>query len=127
MILPMDVPMTTIESAMLFWDVVAATLVELYGFEPADARSRIGKLRGKMTTRAIDRDLTYHWQPLQVAGDIANSFETMTDRQLAVYNAIVERLLVPFAERQAREMSASSKRENGSVAGESSGTLLAAR
>jgi hypothetical protein len=119
--------MTTIESAMLFWDVVAATLVELYGFEPADARSRIGKLRGKMTTRAIDRDLTYHWQPLQVAGDIANSFETMTDRQLAVYNAIVERLLVPFAERQAREMSASSKRENGSVAGESSGTLLAAR
>lgn len=64
--------MSTIENALKFWVVVEECLVELFGFERELAHSRVVQVQGKLTEAAIRQDVSYHFEPLHIASNIAH-------------------------------------------------------
>jgi hypothetical protein len=84
--------MDVIREALLFWKIVEASLVEFYGWEPDAARVRVLEVRGRMTKAAIDQDISYHFEPLNIAGDLANVFGPSSDEMLQSYHALVRRV-----------------------------------
>jgi hypothetical protein len=79
--------MDAVEEALLFWNIVEESLVELHGWDRNAAHERVLRLRGRMTKAAIAQDVTYHSQPFHVASDIAHG------RAVPVTNAMVRRYL----------------------------------
>jgi hypothetical protein len=89
--------MDKVSSALLFWQLVEVSLVELYLWEPVAAHDKVLQLRGRMTEAAIAQDVTYHLQPLQVAGDIANVFEPISDSVLNAYQRLEKRITAQWS------------------------------
>lgn len=84
--------MDIVANAQMFWQIVELSLVQFYGWESAAAHSRVLNLRGKMTKAAIAQDVTYHSEPLNVAGDIARNLEPVSDTVWNDYQDLVRRV-----------------------------------
>ena len=84
--------MDAVANALLFWDIVEASLVELYRWDRAVAHAKVLQLRGRMMKAAIAQDVAYHWDPLNVASDIAHVVAPMSDAMFEAYQELVKRI-----------------------------------
>jgi hypothetical protein len=98
--------MDTVSNALLFWRLVEVSLVELYLWEPVAAHEKVLHLRGRMTKAAIAQDVTYHSQPLHVAGDIAHDFEPMSDSLWSAYQQLEKRVTAEWLRNSPAEQAA---------------------
>ena len=84
--------MNSVSEARRFWRIVEESLVILYGVEHSSAHARVLRVQGRMTKAAIAQDVTYHAEPLHVAGDLAHTLAPVSDAMLKAYDEIISRV-----------------------------------
>jgi hypothetical protein len=84
--------MDAVANALLYWQIVEACLVELHHWDPAVAHAKVLRVRGRMTERAVARNITYHLPPFSVASDLAHVIEPVSDAKWSVYQELATRV-----------------------------------
>jgi hypothetical protein len=77
----------------VFWAVVRDCLEEIFGFEQAEAAARSHNLRDQVdrSSRRPYKDLFYHAEPIDVAGDLAERKGRLSKTDWKRYDDILAR------------------------------------